>query len=1059
MSGEQMDTISDTDQEKNYGGQDEKNTEGLIPGIETVEAPVKNKDLTTDTNADTKETDFTMKNTENCGYIEIPGLIISEFDTREYSMIKLENEMHILCISDKTTKMSGCVIKMGVGSVEDPVEFPGLAHFLEHMLFLGSKKYPDPLEYDQCFIKYGGSSDADTGDHETRFMFECSNEGFQEVLDRTSDFFKNPQFNEECAENEINAVNSEFLIDLQDDDQRHAEVLSRCSNPDSFYSRFSMGNNETLRKPGIKQALLDFHSKYYSSNLSFAALFSNQPIETQKNQAVEKFSGVENKNLPKTSYKDWPVPYGPDQNQKLIKIDNVDSSQDLTFYFNLPYYNCNLEPTLDYIARLFNHVCKGSLYYELFELGYCTELTAEYNNIGIDNSSQFSIDVTLTEDGFNKYEKVISVIASYLKFLRKTEPEKWLHDEMSYAFNVDFKYKQKEESWDYLDTITEDFGYYKMENLLYHAYNMDEFKPEIIKEQLNQMTCENSFITLAENDITLPKKNTKTEKYYKVRYSSANYSNALKKIMDGDNYEPKIPFSYPTKNMFLPKNFEQLCETDSVLKDIKFTIPEKIKSDSECDIWYKPDVQFKEPRVNFRLEIYHDSNSKMKNATQIFYFNVWSDMLAIHLAKEKDFAEAASCDLDMEVSEYSISLEINCFNDTLEPFVGELCKKIEKFSEDFQEKNFKELVINVGGKFNNDEESPEDQATYYFENLMITNSMCNDYVNDVEDNIKLKDFKEFCKNGIWDKLFFQAYFGGNISETKCIKIYDRIRDSLYAFKSFEPLNRKDIVQLPVSNFAKNTVRIFSRFVENEDEENSAILKYYQLEPILDDEKLYMNEILSISIVQHYLCYHFYGQLRTEQQLGYNVTSELEEHRGIFGIRFSVQGDVKEPNYMSLKITEFLEEYYEKFNEQTEEEFLQIKAAYENDNTCPSNNLSDDTYEMFWSQIYQYKSNWDYISKLIEDLKPITKEDCVKVYKKVLIDDKKILEVHMVAPKIKKIYSKSLAKRNFQIIKNVNKHQKNTRRAAGNKPWCSPCSVLVVMALLHQTQSFETKLKS
>ena len=52
---------------------------------------------------------------------------------------------------------------VGVGSWADPPETQGCAHFLEHLLFLGSEKYPDENAYDAFLSKHGGSSNAETG--------------------------------------------------------------------------------------------------------------------------------------------------------------------------------------------------------------------------------------------------------------------------------------------------------------------------------------------------------------------------------------------------------------------------------------------------------------------------------------------------------------------------------------------------------------------------------------------------------------------------------------------------------------------------------------------------------------------------------------------------------------------------------------------------------------------------------------------------------------------------------------------------------------------------------
>lgn len=49
---------------------------------------------------------------------------------------------------------SAASLTIGVGSFQDPEDIPGLAHFLEHMVFMGSEKFPQENDFD-AFIKVG----------------------------------------------------------------------------------------------------------------------------------------------------------------------------------------------------------------------------------------------------------------------------------------------------------------------------------------------------------------------------------------------------------------------------------------------------------------------------------------------------------------------------------------------------------------------------------------------------------------------------------------------------------------------------------------------------------------------------------------------------------------------------------------------------------------------------------------------------------------------------------------------------------------------------------------
>ena len=89
-------------------------------------------------------------------------ILKSSIDTRTYRAITLENSLECLLISDPWTDMSGACMTVNVGSLEDPLDRQGLAHFCEHMLFMGTDKFPDEAEYDDYVSKNSGSTNAFT---------------------------------------------------------------------------------------------------------------------------------------------------------------------------------------------------------------------------------------------------------------------------------------------------------------------------------------------------------------------------------------------------------------------------------------------------------------------------------------------------------------------------------------------------------------------------------------------------------------------------------------------------------------------------------------------------------------------------------------------------------------------------------------------------------------------------------------------------------------------------------------------------------------------------------
>ncbi|HAS14672.1 MAG TPA: peptidase M16, partial [Idiomarina abyssalis] len=143
----------------------------------------------------------------------IAGEVIkSPNDQREYRVLTLDNNIEIMLVSDPNTDKSAASLSVGVGLLQDPETQQGMAHYLEHMLFLGTEKYPDTNGYSEFMSNNGGSQNAYTWLDITNYMFKVNNDAYNEGLDRFSDFFKAPKLYPEYVDKERNAVNAEWSM-------------------------------------------------------------------------------------------------------------------------------------------------------------------------------------------------------------------------------------------------------------------------------------------------------------------------------------------------------------------------------------------------------------------------------------------------------------------------------------------------------------------------------------------------------------------------------------------------------------------------------------------------------------------------------------------------------------------------------------------------------------------------------------------------------------------------------------------------------------------------------
>ena len=301
----------------------------------------------------------------------------------------------MLIISDPKTDFSACAFRVDVGSFEESSEYLGLAHFLEHMLFLGSKKYPESDEYENFFNKYGGYSNAWTSDNYTTYNFEISDHSqFYKALDMTTEFFVSPLFTEKYVEKELNAVDSEFKMNQQEDNWRYWAILGQICNPNSLFSRFSMGNRETLEKPGVKERLVDFWKEKYSSNLMHVILLSTEDCQKTLEKAAPILEKVENRNHGPFSYRNAELAFRKREMQKIVKFRNTLDEDWLKLVFVMPYMKISKkhESILNYFEYLLTSEHTGSMCSVLKDKNLSLHASCDTEHI-VDQQTMISVEI------------------------------------------------------------------------------------------------------------------------------------------------------------------------------------------------------------------------------------------------------------------------------------------------------------------------------------------------------------------------------------------------------------------------------------------------------------------------------------------------------------------------------------------------------------------------------------------------------------------------------------------------------------------------------------------
>ena len=454
-------------------------------------------------------------------YIEIiPSTKIRKplSDKSAYKLIKLHTGLEILLIQDPSTKRSASSLAVNAGSIYDNTI--GMAHFCEHMLFLGNKRYSSPSIFADNLDKYNGLYNAYTSKDKTVYFFEINNNGFEEQFNIFSSLFDKPLFIKTYVNKEINAINSEHEKNKNNDLFITDFIVKNEANENSPFKKFECGNNSTLNNKDdkLRQELFYYFENFYTNDNMKLVVFSNYTIENMTKMVENNFiSGyvskpqklkIENK-LSYTYYKiikqikEEPI-YDPEKDfTKLVFYKSFNGKNKINFYFILKslydFYSKSINP-----EKYFNYMLKykgeNSLIKVLTDNGLINEMKIE-----IEESNEFyclyKISMLLTDKGIDNYEVVIKVFFGYINFIKNKGINNELYNELNEISQINFNFKEKDNL--YKKVIKLSLNLFKIENkenvLLGDNIN-ESYNRKILYDFIEQISIDNCIIILSINN-------------------------------------------------------------------------------------------------------------------------------------------------------------------------------------------------------------------------------------------------------------------------------------------------------------------------------------------------------------------------------------------------------------------------------------------------------------------------------------------------------------------------------------------------------------------------------
>uniref|UniRef100_A0A4W6E4G4 Nardilysin convertase n=1 Tax=Lates calcarifer TaxID=8187 RepID=A0A4W6E4G4_LATCA len=855
---------------------------------------------------------------------------------------------------------SAAALCVGVGSFSDPSDLPGLAHFLEHMVFMGSEKYPSENGFDAFLKKHGGSDNASTDCERTIFQFDVQRKSFKEALDRWAQFFICPLMIRDAIDREVEAVDSEYQLAKPSDSHRKEMLFGSLAKPGHPMGKFCWGNAQTLKqepkkkKINVYKRLRAFWKKHYSAHYMTLAVQSKERLDTLEEWVREIFSKVPNNGLPKPDFSDMLDPFETPAFNKLYRVVPVRKVHALNITWALPpqekYYR--VKP-LHYISWLIGHEGTGSILSVLRRKCWALALFGGNSETGFDQNttySIFSISITLTDEGFqNFYQVKKSHSLFYLPFVFL------IYEEIQKIEANEFHYQEQIDPIEYVEDICENMQLFPKEDFLTGDQLMFEFSPEVsssvISAALSLLTPEKANLMLLspEHEGQCPLK----EKWFGTQYSMEDIQQEWMQRWIG-HLELNNDLHLPAENRFIATDFT-LKPSDC--PDAEF--PVRIADSDRGCLWYKKDNKFKIPKGEVRA---------------VVLFDLLVNILGHNLAEPAYEAEVAQLEYKLVAGEHGLVIKVKGFNHKLSLLFHLIIDHLADFSASpdvfsmFSEQ-LKKTYFNILIK---PEKLGKDVRLLILEHSRW--SMVEKY-QALTAGLTSNELMEFSRS-FRAELYAEGLVQGNFCST------------VSGQQSFSKLPAEvpvmfRVVELPLKHHICKVKSL------NKGDANSEVTVYYQSGPKALREHTLM-ELLVMHMEEP--CFDF---LRTKETLGYHVYPTCRNTSGVLGFSVTVETQATKFNteLVELKIEEFLASFGEKLNALTEEAFNTQVTALVKLKECEDTHLGEEV-DRNWAEVVTQQYVFDRLNREIEALKQMSRAELVSWFQEHRGQNSRKLSVHV-----------------------------------------------------------------
>ncbi|KAJ5466589.1 hypothetical protein N7539_009545 [Penicillium diatomitis] len=901
-----------------------------------------------------------------------------ELDDRSYRVIRLPNKLEALLVHDPDTDKASAAVNVNVGNFSDSGDMPGMAHAVEHLLFMGTKKYPKENAYNQYLAAHSGLSNAYTAATETNYFFEVSATGDSSpststaqstpagstdgggqavngassgsagssddksplygALDRFAQFFVSPLFLESTLDRELRAVDSENKKNLQSDLWRLMQLNKSLSNPKHPYHHFSTGNLQTLKEDPQKRGLevrsefIRFYEKHYSANRTKLVVLGRESLDVLEGWVAELFADVENKDLPQNRWDDV-QPFSEEDMCTQVFAKPVMESRSMDMYFPfMDEENLNDVQPSRYISHLIGHEGPGSILSHLKAKGWANGLSAGAMPI-CPGSAFFTISVRLTPEGLKQYQEVAKVIFEYIAMIKEREPEQWIFDEMKNLAEVDFRYKQKTPAIRFTSRLSSVMQKPMPREWLLSGSLMRRFDADVIKKAMSYLRADNFRLIIVSQDY--PGEWDQREKWYGTEYKVEkiphDFLSGIQNALRSTETTRTSSLHMPHKNEFVPTRLS--VERKEVSEPAK--TPKLIRHDDRVRLWFKKDDRFWVPKATVHVTLRNPL--VWTTPVNLIKTKLYCELVRDSLDEYSYDAELAGLDYHLFTTTLGLEISVGGYNDKMSVLLEKVLNTMRGLV--VNQDRFSIIKERLSRAFRNAEyQQPFHQVGDYDRYLLSERSWVNEQYIEALEHIEAEDVVKFFPS-LLEQTHIEVLAHGNLYKEDALRMTDMIEKVLggRTLPASEWYLYRNMIIPPGSNF------VYPRTLKDPANVNHCIGYYLHIGPFSDDvlrAKLQLFAQLTDEPA--------FDQLRSQEQLGYVVWSGSRYNTTTMGYRVIIQSE-RNATYLESRIDAFLSQFGQTLEKMSDDEFEGHKRSVINKRLEKLKNLSSETGR-FWSQV-------------------------------------------------------------------------------------------------------------